>query len=97
MFKYVTARGLRGKWGGNRKRYAPAAPRGGVRRVSFWELRSQPSGIPGRLGLAAMGRSSDFLNVMWLARRRGKASTRERSEECERPEGLLKRMTHHDS
>ena len=31
--------------------------------------RSQPNGIPGRLGLAAMGHSSDFLNVMWLARR----------------------------
>eukprot|EP00434_Breviolum_minutum_P009358 symbB.v1.2.008246.t2/scaffold515.1/size193321/8 len=55
IFKYVTARGLRGKWGGNRKRHAPS---------------STPSsnGIPGRLGLAAMGHSSDFLNVMWLAR-----------------------------
>lgn len=25
IFKYVTARGLRGKWGGNRKRHAPAS------------------------------------------------------------------------
>jgi len=56
IFKYVTARGLRGKWGGNRKRHAPTS------------TSSQPNGIPGRLGLAAMGHSSDFLNVMWLAR-----------------------------
>eukprot|EP00437_Effrenium_voratum_P004103 CAMPEP_0181423022 /NCGR_PEP_ID=MMETSP1110-20121109/13915_1 /TAXON_ID=174948 /ORGANISM="Symbiodinium sp., Strain CCMP421" /LENGTH=947 /DNA_ID=CAMNT_0023546137 /DNA_START=96 /DNA_END=2939 /DNA_ORIENTATION=- len=51
IFKSVTGRPLRGKWGGNMKKYAPP-----------------PSGEPGRLGLAAMGRSSDFLNVMWLAR-----------------------------
>eukprot|EP00438_Fugacium_kawagutii_P011224 Skav228654 [mRNA] locus=scaffold2369:123061:148536:+ [translate_table: standard] len=59
IFKYVTARGLRGKWGGNRKRHAPAST-------------SSPAsnGIPGRLGLAAMGHSSDFLNVMWLARQK---------------------------
>ena len=56
-------------------------------------VRSQPSGIPGRLGLAAMGRSSDFLNVMWLARCRGDETPfGSRCEECERPEGLLKRM-----
>jgi len=51
VYKFVSGRTFRGKWGGNLRRYAPPTP---------------PN--TGNLGLAAMGRSSDFLNVMWLAR-----------------------------
>ncbi len=35
IFKYVTARGLRGKWGGNRKRHAPSSTPCLVTTISF--------------------------------------------------------------
>eukprot|EP00439_Symbiodinium_sp_Y106_P020155 s1099_g2.t1 len=50
VYKFVSGRSFRGKWGGKLRRFAPPPQ-------------------SGNLGLAALGRSSDFLNVMWLARK----------------------------
>jgi hypothetical protein len=38
IFKYVTARGLRGKWGGNRKRHAPTSTSSLGAKILTWSI-----------------------------------------------------------